>query len=151
VTTPLENPAAHPSYGQLPQNHPHPVQQVPTYYPEPVVPGYGDDRPDNTMPAYLTSYLNQQTAPPAPASAPVPSYHAAPAPHRHAAQVPVRTVAAVAAAGWLIAMIITLLIFNQVGPQGPAGPQGPQGTTGSTGPQGPTGPQGDTGPRGANG
>jgi hypothetical protein len=152
VTAPLENPAAYPSYGQVPQNHPHPVPQVPTYYPEPAVPGYGDDRPDNTMPAYLTSYLSQQTVAPAP---PAPSYHPAPAPRRHApppgGHLPVRVVAAVAAAGWLVALIITLLIFNQVGPQGPAGPQGPQGTTGSTGPQGPTGPQGDTGPRGANG
>jgi hypothetical protein len=53
-----------------------------------------------------------------------------------------------------------LVMWNQVGPQGPPGPQGdvgpagPKGDTGDTGPMGPqglTGPQGEVGPTGPEG
>lgn len=42
----------------------------------------------------------------------------------------------------------TLLVWNVVGPQGPAGLTGAQGPTGAMGPQGPSGPAGAAGPQG---
>jgi hypothetical protein len=147
VTVPLENPTAAPQYGQMSQQYPPAAPQAPTYYPEPTVPGYGSNVPENNLPPYLASYLTQQSAPVTPPK-PVVGSHGA------GTGLSPRLVAVVAALGWVVALVITVMIFNgfgPAGPTGPQGPQGPQGVTGSTGPQGPTGPQGDAGPRGEHG
>ena len=70
---------------------------------------------------------------------------------RPARRISTPLVAGIVGLGWLLAAVLTVLIFSAVGPQGNVGPQGPQGGQGTAGPQGPTGPQGATGPRGENG
>jgi hypothetical protein len=79
----------------------------------------------------------------------MPDPNAGPAPAKP--PVSVKKLALIAAAGWLLTAILTVLIFAGLGPDGPVGPAGPKGDRGSEGAVGPAGPQGPAGPAGPHG
>ncbi|MDI6099318.1 hypothetical protein QLQ12_12020 [Actinoplanes sp. NEAU-A12] len=127
-----------------------PTQAVPTQVvPVPSVPAqyHPGSPPGSVVPAGL--------------SAPQPPWSPPAAPHDVAASGPdgggrtlkisMTTAALIAVLGWLAAAVLTVLIFNGVGPEGPTGPQGPQGVPGAPGPAGQVGPQGPAGPQGEQG
>jgi hypothetical protein len=120
---------AAPFVEQVNTETPGPSPYAPDYYPQsPPATGSGLAYPAYQAPAF------------------VPGAH-----QRPARRLSTPVIAAIVGLGWVLAAVLTVLIFSGVGPQGDVGPAGPQGGQGTAGPQGPDGPQGATGPRGEDG
>jgi hypothetical protein len=167
VTTPFPSIGTTPSSGSSPQNDSDQARQMPSNVPQPPENGYGLGTstshygPEFAYPAYSAPQVSL-SAPPvqhaSPTAGPVPGHDGQHSEHVDrgprdglTGRISTRWVAVGAAIGWVVALVITVLIFSGVGPMGPAGPQGSEGVSGPVGPQGAVGPQGDTGPRGENG